>query len=265
MLTLLNHPVSTCSQKVRLALHEKNLAFEDRWVDLKRQQHLEPAYLALNPHGVVPTLLHEGRPVIDSSVIVEYLDEVFPAKPLMPADARGRAAVRAWMRYFEEVPTAAVRFPSFNQAFVPANFAHQSEEQFAAAARQRPLRRHFYETMGRQGFDDRHIRASLEALRATFARMQQALADGRPWLAGDRLTLADICVYPQTDRCEDIGLGWLWQEAPAVQGWLQRWRDRPSVGAAFYAGARLSESYPGVRERAPTAAWLAAATPPTRE
>ena len=48
MLTLLNHPVSTCSQKVRLALHEKNLAFEDRWVDLKRQQHLEPAYLRPN-------------------------------------------------------------------------------------------------------------------------------------------------------------------------------------------------------------------------
>jgi glutathione S-transferase len=77
-LELLNNPYSTCSQKVRLTLHEKGIPFTDTRLDFRKKEHLSPAYLKLNPNGVVPTLLHDGRPVIDSSVIMEYLDEQFP-------------------------------------------------------------------------------------------------------------------------------------------------------------------------------------------
>ncbi|MEM1103907.1 MAG: glutathione S-transferase family protein, partial [Pseudomonadota bacterium] len=82
MLALYHSPYSTCSQKVRLCLAEKGLDYEKRDVDLARQEHLTEAYLALNPNGVVPTLVHDDAVVIDSSVICEYLDEVFPETPL---------------------------------------------------------------------------------------------------------------------------------------------------------------------------------------
>jgi glutathione S-transferase len=93
---------STCSQKVRFALAKKGLSFESRIVDLSKGEHLEDWYLAINPNGVVPSLVHAGSAITDSSVICEYLDEVFPDPPLSPRDPVCKAAMRAWMRYFEK-------------------------------------------------------------------------------------------------------------------------------------------------------------------
>jgi len=91
MLELHHALISTCSQKVRWVLAEKALPWVDHPVRLDREEHLRPEYLRLNPNGVVPTLVHDGQPVVDSSVINEYLDEVFQAQPLRPAEARFRA------------------------------------------------------------------------------------------------------------------------------------------------------------------------------
>lgn len=93
MFTLYHAHHSTCSQKVRLTLAEKGLEYESKLVDLANKGQLDPDYLKLNPNGVVPTLLHDGKPVIDSSVICEYLDEVCPQPPLLGADALARARV----------------------------------------------------------------------------------------------------------------------------------------------------------------------------
>ena len=87
MLKLYNAPHSTCSQKVRICLHEKGLPFEDIRLDLgKAKDQLKPEYLKLNPNGVVPTLVDDGNVIIDSSVICEYLDEKYPAPKLTPDD-----------------------------------------------------------------------------------------------------------------------------------------------------------------------------------
>jgi len=251
-LILYHHAVSTCSQKVRICLHEKGLAFIAHQVDLRAKENLSPEYLKLNPNGVVPTLVHDRQAVVDSSVIMEYLDEVFDATALMPTTAAGRARVRAWLRYLEEVPTVAVRYPSYNQAFVPSNFSRQTDAQFAATAKERPLRQHFYERMSRNGFNETDIRASLEALQGTVRRVDRALAGGFAWIDGDQLTLADVCLLPLVDRVQDLGLEWLWADAPYLASWYLRWKQRPAYGLTYYAGSRLSETYADVRERAPS-------------
>ena len=137
MIELLNNPISTCSQKVRLCLHEKQLEFVNTTLDFRKKEHLSPSYLKLNPNGVVPTLLHDGRPVVDSSVIIEYLEDVFPENPLSPADPYDRARMRAWMRYIEEVPTTAIRVPSFNKAFV-RHYSDLEDQALQANADDRP-------------------------------------------------------------------------------------------------------------------------------
>lgn len=246
MLELLNNAYSTCSQKVRLCLHEKQLVFRDTQIDFRKNEHLTPEYLVLNPNGVVPTLLHDGEPIIDSSVIMEYLDEVFPQVPLSPRTPVARADMRAWLRYFEEVPTAAIRVPSFSRVFV-RHFADLDDEQFAAAAKSRPLRTHFYQKMGRNGFSNDEVDASFNALSQTIERMQTRLA-GNAWLCGDRLTLADICVFPSFDRMADLGHANLWAEAPDVERWFGALRERPSYLAAYYQGSRLSHRYPELQE-----------------
>ncbi len=241
MLELYNALQSTCSQKVRLCLWEKGVAYVDRPVSLKDRENLSPEYLALNPNGVVPTLVHDGTPIVNSSVIVEYLDEVFPEHSLTPADPKQRAKMRAWMRYIEEVPTVAIRYPSFNQVLVKG-FRKLDPDAFADFAAKNPLRKDFYLRMGQDGFSEDDMRASLQRLRQTLERMEAALADG-PWLVGDQLTLADLCVVPTLDRMEDLGLAPMWDDLPRVADWLARIKARPSYAKTYPEGARLSVAY----------------------
>lgn len=244
-LELLNNPYSTCSQKVRLTLYEKGLPFTDTRLDFRKKEHLSPAYLRLNPNGVVPTLLADGRPVIDSSVIMEFLDETHPAVPLTPADPFARARMRAWLRYIEEVPTTAIRVPSFNRVFV-RHYTALSPEEVEANADDRPLRRDFYRRMGREGFSQTEYDASLARLRQTVERMDAALADG-PWLCGEALTLADFCNVPTIDRMADLGLATLWEDLPRFARWWAAIQHRDAYAKTYPPGARLSDIYDDLR------------------
>ncbi len=242
MLTLYHAHHSTCSQKVRLCLAEKGLDFESRLLDLAARDQLAPDYLEINPNGVVPTLLHDGQAILDSSVICEYLDDVFADPPLAPAAPVERARMRAWLRYLEEVPTAAVRYPSFNMAFLP-RFAGLDDERFLREqADVRPLRKQFYRRMTRRGFKEADIEAALDQIVQAAARMDRALASG-PWLVGDAYSLADIVAAPSLDRMADLGLSHLWdRDFPRVADWFERIRNRPAYAAAFYPGSRLTET-----------------------
>ncbi|HTP83702.1 MAG TPA: glutathione S-transferase family protein [Alphaproteobacteria bacterium] len=245
MLKLYNAPHSTCSQKVRICLAEKGLAFEDIRLDLgKGREHLKPEYLNLNPNGVVPTLVDGDDVITDSSVICEYLDEKYPQPRLTPDDPAERARMRAWMRYLEEVPTAAVRVPSFNMAFLP-RFEGLSASQFEAQeAGPRPIRKHFYRRMGQGGFKKEDVQASLDQIAATCARMDSSLENG-PWLLGQLYSLADVIVAPLIDRMADLGFQAIWAEKyPRVTEWYGRMRARPAFQKAFYPGTRLSEKLP---------------------
>jgi glutathione S-transferase len=248
-LELYNAAYSTCSQKVRLCLHEKGLSFTDRILDFRTQEHLSDSYLRINPNGVVPTLIADGRAVIDSSVIIEFLDEVFPETALTPKDPFARADMRAWLRYIEEVPTKAIRFPSFQKVFL-RHFSDMDADQFDAAAQSRPLRTAFYRKMGRDGFDDAEMDAAYAELRQTVMRMATRLTQG-PWLCGAALTLADYCVTPTIDRMADLGMASLWDDLPEVADWYARIQARPAFVATFYAGSRVSDRYDDLQKEKP--------------
>jgi glutathione S-transferase len=239
---LYNAPQSTCSQKVRLTLAEKGLAFKEYRLKLFAGDQLRPEYLALNPNGVVPTVVHDGTPIIDSSVIMEYLDEVFPWPRLSPSDPKKRAEMRAWLRFFEEVPTVAVRYPSYNAAFA-RHFSEMSEAEFRALAASKPVRDVFLAEMDKDtGFSEARIRQSEQSIRKTAMRMQGVLRHSH-YLVGDSLTLADICVLPLLVRMSDLGNQRLWSDLAGVSHWLERMTRRQSYATAFYPGSLLSEQY----------------------
>ena len=239
MRTLHHLWLSPFCRKVRIALAEKGLEF-----DLKAESLWErrDAFLAMNPAGEVPVLVEDDGPVLaDSNAICEYLDEVFPESSLTPDNAYDRARMRKWMRYIEEVPTAAVRFPSFNMAFLP-RFDGLDEESFIAEqADVRPLRKGFFRRVGPTGFTDEDIKESFDQITRTAERMEEALANG-PWLLGDMYTLADVIVAPLIDRMADLGMADLWEQScPRVTDWYARIQARPAFAEAFYSGARLTE------------------------
>jgi len=247
--TLYNAPQSTCSQRVRFVLAAKGLEFEEHKLDLFAGDQLKPDYLKLNPNGVVPTLVHDGAVIIDSSVIAEYLDELFPEpERFVPEAAAERAQMRALMRFIDEVPTPAIRIPSYNLAFL-RYFKTMSEEEFLALAESKPLRKEFILRMGRTGFPKQDMDAAMDRLSRALRRMNEAIsASGGPWLLGERLTLADIAVMPVIVRMADIGLGHMWDGMPAIRRWLEAIRAQPAYAKAYYHGSLLTEKYPELKD-----------------
>jgi glutathione S-transferase len=248
--TLYNAPPSTCSQRVRFVLNAKKLPFAEVKLDLMAGDQLKPEYLALNPNGVVPTLDHDGAIIIDSSVIIEYLDEIAPEpQGFTPEQAAKRAHMRALMRFIDEMPAAAVRVPTFNLAFLP-RFAAMSEEEFLAFAEAKPLRKEFMLAMGRKGFPDSEMNAALDRLRRTYERMDAEIAkSGGPWLMGKAITLADIAVMPTLVRMADLGLETSWQDLPRVVRWYDEIRAQEAFAPTYYPGSLLSERLLHLRVR----------------
>ena len=247
MLELYSAAQSTCSQKVRLTLAEKHLDFVEHKMKLFQNDQLKPEYLKLNPNGVVPTLVDDGAPIIDSSVIMEYLDEVYPETALSPAGPKQRAQMRAWLRFFEEVPTVAVRFPSYNAAFA-RHFEKMSDDEFKALAKSKPLRDKFLGEMDKQkGFSVEKLKQAEDSITKTVQRMEKSLSQSA-YLLGNSVTLADFAVLPSLIRMEDLGYEFLWNDCPGVGAWLDRMKSRRAYSLAYYEGSLLSQQYPGIRE-----------------
>ena len=243
-LVLYNAPQSTCSQRVRFVLHAKGLAFEEHKLNLLDGDQLKPDYLAINPNGVVPSLLHDGEKVIDSSVIVEYLDELRPdVAPFRPKGLVKIAEMRTMMRFIDEVPAAAIRVPTFNLAFLP-KFKAMSADEFTAFANSKPLRKEFMLAMGQTGFPQKDMDQALDRLGRTVARMDEWIAaSGGPWLMGKSITLPDIMVMPVIVRMDDINLDRLWADRPAVARWYELLQAQPSFKPTYYPGSLLTEQY----------------------
>ncbi len=86
---------SGTSHRLRIALNLKGLSYEQVGVDLRKEEHLSDAYRAINPQQLVPALDLDGRVMVQSPAIIEWLEERYPQPALLPADPNQRAVVRA--------------------------------------------------------------------------------------------------------------------------------------------------------------------------
>lgn len=242
---LYNAPQSTCSQRVRYALHAKGLGFEEHKLDLFSGDQLKPDYLAINPNGVVPALVHDGKPVIDSAVILEYIEDIHPETARMrPRDPMKVAEMRSMLRFIDEVPTPAVRIPSYNVAFLP-HFQAMSEEEFEALCDSKPLRREFLKRMGRTGFSKEDMDEAMGRIGRGIERMNTWLeAGGGPWVMGRDLSLADLAIMPVIVRLDDIDMAHFWADKPMVGAWLEAIRATEPFTKTYYHGSLLTEKYP---------------------
>jgi glutathione S-transferase len=242
---LYNAPQSTCSQRVRFVLNAKKITFEQHLLDLFSGDQLKPEYKAINPNAVVPALIHQGRTVLDSAVILEYLDEVMPDPVCFtPVDPVEKAHMRWMMRYIDEIPAPAIRVPSYNLAFLP-HFQKMSEEEFLALCESKPLRKEFLMAMGRTGFPQKDMDIATDKLQRTVVRMNEWITQsGGPWLMGKKLSLADIAVMPVIVRMADINMDDVWQDMPQIATWLNNIQTHEAFKPTYYSGSLLTEKYP---------------------
>jgi glutathione S-transferase len=230
-IALYHNVASTCSQKVRLVLAEKDLAYESHDVDLIRGGQHDPEYVKLNPNHVVPTIVHDGGVFIESTLINEYLDDAFPDRPLRPADAAGRHAMRLWTKRIDDLhPNAGVvTYAIGTRPLILRRSPEEIDTQIEQIPdpRRRALRRSVIE----HGVKAPEFADAVRAFSRVFDQMQADLSQ-RSWLAGDRFSLADAAALPYVMRLDHLAMTPLIELRPKVADWYARVRARRSFEVA---------------------------------
>lgn len=235
MLCLYHAGPSVSAIKVRLVLHEKNLPWESKLVHVHRGEQFTAEYRRLNPNAVVPTLVHDGRTIIESTIIIEYLEDVFPAPPLLPREHYQRAMTRLWMKKVDDYLHAACNALTFAIAFRPILLRKNTSEQLEArfAAIPDPNMRERQRQAVLLGLEAPLVGAALRNYDKFIGEMEEALAKSL-YLAGDGYSLADVAATPYVNRATMLALdGVLLNGRRRVQEWFKRIRERPSFQAAI--------------------------------
>ncbi|MEY2926287.1 MAG: hypothetical protein RL367_764, partial [Pseudomonadota bacterium] len=100
--TLFHWEPNANSGKPMLALFEKGVAFESRYLDLLNFDQHQPDYLKINPLGTIPAMLHGDLVLTESTAIMEYVEERFAGPKLMPDNAVDQWRIRWWMKFMDQ-------------------------------------------------------------------------------------------------------------------------------------------------------------------
>lgn len=226
-------PVSN-SLKVLIAIHEKGIAFVSHQMNLLRFEQHHPEFLAINPAGQVPVLVHGERIIVESTVINEYLDETFNGPRLRPETSFGRAQMRVWTKFVDEVFRPALSFLAWARQ-MPALVSALPEGEFEERLSRIPLRekRNKWSLAARGGFTQLELDGWRENLLDATDRIERALATA-DWLVEDRFSLADIAMFSMANSLlrghPDIMND---ERSPRAMAWIERMRSQQGVALAL--------------------------------
>ena len=238
-LELYHHGSSVCAAKVRFFLEEKGLAWEGRYIDILAGEQFDPAYMKLNPKAVVPTLVHDGVVIRESTNICEYLDDVFPDKSIRPDDPVHRAEVRYWTKAVDEElhpACGALTFMASHRHTI-SRLGPEGVEAFLNATPPFSVSAHWHEqkkTYVREGFAAPGAAEKVLLYDRYLKKMEDALRDAQ-WLAGEAFTFADIAMTPYVVRLDMLSMQGMWENRrlPRVAAWLAAIKSRPAYGPAL--------------------------------
>jgi glutathione S-transferase len=243
MITFYQFGNSVCCQKARITMSEKGLSWQPIEVNLFRNEQYLPEYLKINPKGVVPAMIHDGRPVIESTLICEYLDDVYPDPLLIPKDPYLRAQMRLWSKMVDEGLHEGISEISFSAMFRERLKNSTPEERAVRFSNiGDPRRRDRFKSTYELGTQSPFVLYAVAAYNKAFSSMEKALVGHGPWLLGEKLSLADINMMPYVARLHYLGLLDVWiANKPAVQGWWQRTQQLPSFIAGLVTPMKPQE------------------------
>ncbi len=233
MLILYHADTAVCAAKVRVTLAEKAIAYEGKLLDLGAGDQFDPAYRKLNPNAAVPTIVHDGRVLTESTVINEYLDDSFPGPALRPADPYGRARVRLWTKREDTIHdvintmTTAIVF----RADLMAKSEEERRKRYEGIPD--PFKREKWRRLLEHGLEADVVVEGLARFNKLFKDMEAALGAGH-WLTGDAFSLADVGFISFFTRMEMMESAGIWeQHYPRVADWYARCKARPSFRTAI--------------------------------
>ena len=232
------------SLKTLLCCKEKGIDFVSHYVDLFRFEQHRPEFVALNPNGQVPVLVHDGAVITESSVINEYLDELFTDIPLIPGDPVQRAQMRIWNKYVDEYLLPAVSMIGWHN--MVRRFARTiARGEMEAILSHIPLKeqRDKWATVAGDSFTEAQLDDSRRRIATALARAEQLLARSH-WMAGPLYSLADISHLAALNSlprlCPDL---FNEQSTPRNHAWYRRMGERSAVQAALAMENRVPEGF----------------------
>lgn len=232
MLTLYHGRTSVCAIKARIMLAEKGLEWNSRLLTLRGDQ-FDPEYLKLNPNAVVPTLVHDEKVIIESAVILYYLNDAFPNPPLMPAGAYERSKVYMMNKLIDEYvhnSCTTLTFATANRARLQKMGREALEDQLAKTPS--PARAEIKRQVAEKGLD---APMAVDALKyhLKLLKIIDEAAKGGGYIAGGAYSIADIAATPYIWRLEQLRLARIWDRYPGVASWFERMQRRPSFDLAI--------------------------------
>jgi glutathione S-transferase len=231
-LHLFYYGMSNCSQKAVMCLAEKGVAWTGHLVDLPRLEQVRQDFLDVNPRGTVPALVHDGTVVVESSDIMEYLDARFPDPPLHPASDAGRSAMRLWVARQDSIQYA-IRALSHEFLFNGAGRLGAPDlARYESLVKNPELLAFHRELSSDAGLAPASIASAVRAVEQALAEVNRQLAT-RPWIVGDRFTLADVAWVVTVHRF--VRMRFPMQRYPALRAWYRRARRRTSFRTAVLA------------------------------
>jgi GSH-dependent disulfide-bond oxidoreductase len=237
MLTIYHWEPNANSGKPILAAFEKGVAFESVYVDMLGFEQHQPEYLKVNPNGTVPAMVHDGKLVQESTVMMEYIDDAFEGPSLRPVDAHERWRMRWWGRFFDQFvgPSISMFGWSF---FVGPAVRERDPEELRARIERIPLkeRRIAWSKAIYGTFSPDEMQESARRIAFGVGHLEDALSE-HPWVAGSTYSIVDIAGFNMMaglpvmmpDVVSD-------EKTPHILKWLRTIYRRPAVGKALELG-----------------------------
>ncbi|MBL8552462.1 MAG: glutathione S-transferase family protein [Hyphomonadaceae bacterium] len=230
MLKLYHWEPNANSGKPMLALMEKGVAFESHYLDLLNFDQHKPDYLAINPLGTIPALVHDGKVFTESTAIMEYVDAAFEGPSLTPVDPIERWRMRWWMKWFDQYLAKSASMLGWS-VFVGPSVRARDPEELKAAIERIPMkeRRVAWSKAIYNTFSKEELAESTRRLRDGIGKLEAALG-ARAWIAGATYSLGDANGFnlayalplAQPDVCND-------EKTPAIMEWLRKIYERPAT------------------------------------
>jgi glutathione S-transferase len=233
------------SLKSMIPLLEKGLAFESIYVDLHKFEQHSAWFVAINPEGQVPVLDHDGNIITHTTVINEYLEDVFPDTPLRPRNAAAAARMRYWNKFVDEHVMNHVSMHGWHRMVgIIARNIESGEFEKLMERIPLPDQRKKWQT-ARSGFSEADLANATEKIIYAIDKAEAQLTKG-PWLAGQDYTLADINFYSMCGMMVERMFPELKvaTRCPRLIAWRESMNARPAVARALAGEDRTA---PGLR------------------
>ena len=229
-LHLLHYQSSSCSQKVRILLREKGLNWTSHPINIAKQEHITARYLGINPRGVVPALVHDGRVHVESNDMAAYIDGLPSETPAMyPVDSALRRRVDQSLEKEQslhlDLRTITMRF------LLPPFVTRKSEttlhryETYGPSDGHREQEIRWWRSFRNVGISDDAARSSVAAHREVFERFDDQLSR-TPWLLGDQISVLEAAWFIRTKRLAMAG--YPLKIHPHLFAWHERLQTRPA-------------------------------------